>query len=92
MGAAAGADDTGELKDLFEEKYIYDDMGRHVCTVIWDWDEQGVRKPTSRIENVYDDDDNIIETISKSGGGGLTPLGAPMTKAPGLTDEDNEDG
>lgn len=84
------ADGNGVLKDLFEEKYIYDDKGRHVCTAVWDWDDQGVRKPTSRTEYYYDDDDNIIETISKSGGGGLTPLGAPMTKAPGLTDEDNE--
>lgn len=84
------ADAEGNWQSLFEEKYQYNEAGLNALTLVWDWVD-GKRTPTSRTEYKYDEDGQLIQSLSQNGGGGGTiPIGAPATRGAGIEPDDEE--
>ena len=77
------------MDDLFEEKYIYDNNGNLTSSMVWDWVD-GKRTPTSWSKTTYNENNELVETVSLNGGSGMTPLGAPMFRGKDVTDEDEQ--
>lgn len=82
-------DEEGKAQTLFEEKYGYDEHGRHIYSMIWDWVD-GKRRPSSRTVLTYNENGEMIESLSYSGDNGMIPMGAPAMRGAEVTADDEE--
>lgn len=83
--------DDGQMKDLFEEKYTYNENNQITSSYVWDW-KDGERKNTLNNNYTYDTEGNLTEVTSRtSESGGIQPIGAPAFRGPAI-DENDEKG
>lgn len=81
------ASENGDLENLFEEKYGYDERGLLTYSAVWDW-VNAVRTPTTYTQNVYNENGELIEIVTK-GSAGMSPIGlAAKNNSPELEPED----
>ncbi len=78
----------GTFIPMVEDKWAYDDMGRQIATVSYDF-ENGERIPNTWVEVSYDADGNQIEIIGRGNAfGGMRPFGLKSRSAESITDRD----
>lgn len=73
-------DYTGTMIPMLEDKWAYDEYGRHTERVAYNFND-GKRVPDSWQSFSYDEDGNQTEILGRcNASGGMTPLGAPVRK------------
>lgn len=81
-------DVNGVFIPMLEDKWAYDERNRQIATVSYDFNGNE-RVPADWVTMEYDDDDNLIDVLSRcNAGGGLTPLGVVAREAGKVTDRD----
>lgn len=82
---------TGDIAEQEEMKRRYDDKGNITYEGRWTWSD-GERQPESELTCTYDEDGNIIEESSRTGGsfGGIIISKAPATRGSEIDDSDLE--
>lgn len=83
------ADENGDMEDLFEEKYTYNEQGAQTYSAVWDWVD-GKRTPNISTQYIYNTDGELIETIGRTGENGMIPMGAPLQKGSAIDAEDEK--
>ncbi|MBD5358888.1 MAG: T9SS type A sorting domain-containing protein [Bacteroides sp.] len=78
----------GELIPMVEDKWAYDENGRQIATVSYDF-EDGMRVPNTWVTMAYDEDGNQIEILGReNASGGLRPFGVRTRSSESITDRD----